>query len=284
VFRLAKSLTLAVVVCTATARADDTVLLRYKYSPGQVLQYEGKQTMMVESTVAGTTRKLDSATNSVRQWRVLSVDAQGNARLSLSLIRAQVDATTPDGKKIAFDTERDANSPLADVVGMPLVEVVLSPAGQVVSFGQPKTPAAGHFAAYLRTVLFPMPAQPVKVGATWQHELTLPLPPPVGRDESVRIRQAFRLEKLTESIATINLESTLAEEVKDQAVMERVAQFLPKGRFEFDLPRGVVRSLELNVDQKVTEFAGKGSQMTVAGSERMTLTSIVAGKESDRPR
>ena len=70
------------VLAAVPALADDAVSLKYRYSPGQVLRYDGKQLLTVESTVAGTTQKFSSETTSMREWRVLGVDGKGNARLA----------------------------------------------------------------------------------------------------------------------------------------------------------------------------------------------------------
>jgi hypothetical protein len=257
--------------------ADDAVTLKYRYSPGQVLLYDGKQSLTVESTVAGATQKFASETVSTREWRVLGVDGKGNARLAMTIVRAKVDATGADGRKIAFDSEKDGeNNPLASIVGKPLVEVTLSPAGQVLEIGESKVAGAGQFVAHIRTLLYVLPATAVAPGATWQYDLQLPLPPPLGKGEQVRLRQAFQLDKVAESVATINLASGLAEEIKDKARVAAIAQFLPSGKIELDLSRGVVRSVDLTIDQEVTEFAGIDSMMHVTGSYREVLRDDVA--------
>jgi hypothetical protein len=266
-----------VVFAAVPALADDAVTLKYRFSPGQVLKYDGKQSLTVESTVGETTQKFTSETISMREWRVLGVDAKGNARLAMTIIRAKVDATGADGKKITFDTESDSdNNPLAAVVGKPLVEVTLSPGGQVLEIGESKAAGAGQFVAHIRTLLYPVPAEAVKPGTGWQSDLQLPLPPPVGKGEQVRLRQTFRLEKVADSVATINLASGLAEEIKDKARLAAIAQFLPSGKIELDLSRGVVRSVDLAIDQTVTEFAGTDSTMHVTGSYREVLRDDLA--------
>src|SRR5262245_49808912 len=115
------------------AQADDLVSLVYRYSPGQVLRYESKRTMTVESTVTGMTQKFSSDTESLREWRVLGVDAKGNARLVMSLVWVKVNATEPSGKSFKFDTATDEDpGPIKEVIGKPLLEVTLSPSGQVI--------------------------------------------------------------------------------------------------------------------------------------------------------
>jgi hypothetical protein len=275
----ALGLSLAFVVTHASA--DDTVTLKYRYSPGQVLTYDGKQSLNIVSTVSGTTQKFTSETVSLREWRVLGVDASGNARLTMTILRAKVEATSADGKKIEFDTEKDGeNGPLAAVVGKPLVEVTLSPNGQVIEVGSSQAAVAGQFAAHIRTLLYPFPATAVAPGARWQNDLQLPLP--VGKAEQVRLRQTFRLEKVAESVATINLASGLAEENKDKARAAAIAQFLPSGKIEFDLSRGVLRTVDLTLDQEVTEFAGPDSTMHVTGTYREVLKDDVAAATSGR--
>ena len=68
-----------------SALADDDVTLKYRFRPGQVLLYDGKQSLTVESSVAGTTQKFASETVSMREWRVLAVDGKGNARLAMTI-------------------------------------------------------------------------------------------------------------------------------------------------------------------------------------------------------
>lgn len=277
------ALGLSLVLVVAPALADDAVTLTYRYRPGQVLRYDGKQSLNVESTVSGTTQKFTSETISLREWRVLSVDGNGNARLAMTILRAKVDATSAAGKKIAFDTETDGeNSPLGPLIGKPLVELTLSPTGQVVEIDSSQSAAAGQFVAHIRTLLYALPASAVAPGASWQNDLQLPLPPPVGKGEQVRLRQTFQLEKVADSVATINLASQLAEENKDKARAAAIAQFLPSGKIELDLARGVLRSVELTLDQKVTEFAGPDSTMHVTGTYREVLKDDVAAASPER--
>ena len=275
------ALGLSLVLVVSQATADETVMLTYRYSPGQVLRYDGNQSLTIESTVSGTTQKFTSETISVREWRVLEVDAKGNARLSMTILSAKVKATGADGKKIEFDTERDGdNGPLASVIGKPLVEVTLSPNGQVIDVASPPTAAAGQFVAHIRTLLYAFPATAVAPGARWHNDLELPLP--LGKAEQVRLRQTFRLEKVVESVATINLASGLAEENKDKARAAAIAQFLPSGKIELDLSRGVLRRVDLTLDQEVTEFAGPDSTMHVTGTYREVLKDDVAAAKSGR--
>ncbi len=277
---------LGLVAAALGVGAEEAVTLKYRFSPGQVLRYEGTQVMKGESTVAGMKHDFRASTGWLREWRVLSVDEKGNVRLSLSILRARVETITPDGSKITFDTEKeDANNPLRSVVGRPLVEVVLSQNGQILDFGQPQASGAGHFLALLRTQLYALPVEAVAAGAGWQNDIPLPLPAPLGKEgEAIRIRQSFRLEKVADSVATINFASGPAEEIKDRARLAAIAQFLPSGKLELDMTRGVLRRIELTLDQTVSEFAGTDSQMHVTGTYREVLQDDVAGNPAGRKK
>ena len=276
-------LSLGLSVGLGSAQSEEGVQLKYHFSPGQVLRYDGKQSMTVESTVSGTAQELTYEIASLREWKVLEVDAKGNARMTMTIVRIQVEATSPNGEKLRFDSEKDGSqNPLTAVVGKPLVEVKLSPSGQVVNIQQSQPSVPGQFVALARTLFYPVPSVPVKPGMGWQHEMELPLPPPLGNNETVRIRQTFRLEKVTDSVALINFQSVPAEEIKDKARMARVAQFLPSGRIELDLSRGVLRSADLTLDQTVTDFAGTDSVQRVTGSHREVLKDDLAGSPARR--
>jgi hypothetical protein len=259
------------------------VALVYRYSPGQVLKYESTRTMSIESTVTGMTQKFTSETQSQREWRVVGVDAKANARIVMSILWVKVNATEPNGKVIKFDTaEGDAPTQLKEIIGQPLVEVTLSPSGQVLDISQSRSDVAGPFVATVRTLIFPMPPTPVVVGTGWQMDQELPMPPPLGPTEKMRLRQTFRLEKVVDSIAQINLATSTAEEINDRSRLGSIAQYLPSGRIELDLSRGVVRSVDQTIDQTVKDFAGSDSVMRVTGKYREVLKDDVAGSNRNR--
>src|SRR5262249_28972246 len=153
----------------SAAFADDRVTLLYRYSPGQVLRYEGKRTMTVESTVSGTTQKFVSDTESLREWRVIGIDGKGNARLAMSILRVKVDATESSGKCLKFDAATDGEAgPLASVIGRPLLEVTVSASGQVIEVSEATGENVSSFVANVRTLLFPVPPTPIAIGTGWQ--------------------------------------------------------------------------------------------------------------------
>ena len=120
------------------------------------------------------------------------------------------------------------------------------------------------------------------VGTGWQIDVELPMPPPLGPTEKMRLRQTFRLEKVTDSVAQINLATATAEEINDRSKLGSIAQYLPTGRIELDLSRGVVRSVEQTIDQTVKDFAGTDSEMHVTGKYREVLKDDVARSAPNR--
>jgi hypothetical protein len=277
------SLLLAWLIIGAGQRAswaDDAVTLRLRLTAGQVLRYEAKHVIDMESTVSGSTQTFKSETSSIREWKVLEVEPSGAARLELTILEVRVDAKTPDGKKFAFDTKKEPNHPLAGMVGKPMVELKLSPSAQILDLRDKGGPAASQFAGHVRALVYGFPTTPIRPGATWQQDIDLPLPQPSGEADEVRVRQTLRLEKVGDATATINLRTAPAEEIKDKTILERLAQFLPSGWIEVDLSSGIVRSQELALDQTVTDFAGPDSTMHVTGSYHERLINEVARNES----
>ena len=271
------TLMLGLEVCSLAVTADDTVSLKYQLKPGQVLRYDTRQSLSVTSTITGASQEFRSETRALRVWKVLAVNEKGNARLAMSIERVRVEATRGGEKKISYDSEiPDQKGPLGDIVGRPLLEVTISPFGQVIEVGEPLVPEAGQFVANVRLLIYPVPPQPIVAGTGWQTDLELPVPT-LGTNEKVRLRQTYRLEKLSDPVAAINLVTSFAEEIKDKARLTALMQFLPAGKIEFDISRGVVRSVDLKLDQKVTEFAGSDSVMQVTGSYGEVLREEIAG-------
>src|SRR5262245_1468222 len=86
---------------------QDEPVLKYRFGAGQALVYDVAESIQGESTVGAKTEKFDSETITAREWRVESVEGNGNARITLRILRVRVTATNPDGTKIQIDTEKD---------------------------------------------------------------------------------------------------------------------------------------------------------------------------------
>lgn len=106
---------------TSIVRADE--LLRWKFSPGDVLRYELTQNMKQNVEANGNTFEmlLDQIYN--LSWTVEDIDAQRNARITFQFERIRFNMTGVGGLRFAFDSaspekqpENPAFKPIADAL------------------------------------------------------------------------------------------------------------------------------------------------------------------------
>jgi hypothetical protein len=273
----------AVFAALQVVGGDAAITLRYSYKSGQAYRYEVRQSLTWESTLAGSKQVSQVETRTVREWRATATDAGGNARLTLTILRLQIDAALPDGSKRVVDSDKDGAHPLAAVVGKPVLDVTLNPSGRILALQPRQGSGTEQLAAHVRVLAVPLPAAPVTAGTRWQNDFELVMPPPVGSGEKYTARHIVQVEKLDGTRATLNMQAVLTEEIKERATLARLAQFLPQGKIEFDAARGLMIRQDLMLDQTITDFAGKDSSVRIRGTyQEQLVESVAANRPSTR--
>ena len=56
-------------------------LLRYKFSPGETISAKVSHRAITETTINGTTQHIETATDSIKSWKIIDVDQDGLATL-----------------------------------------------------------------------------------------------------------------------------------------------------------------------------------------------------------
>ena len=107
----------------------------------------------------------------------------------------------------------------------------------------------------------PLPIEPVAVGAQWHvpREIRVKL-----RDSSyktIKVRENYRLEKVSAGVATIRVATEPLTPVSDPAVEAQLVQQLSKGTIKFDIDSGRVISKRLDWSERVLGFSGPASSM-----------------------
>ena len=265
------------------AEAQEKVLLRYQFAPGQVLRYQISQDTQVERKVGDSTEKMTSRGNSIRQRKVVEIDSQGNAAVELSLLQVKLEATLPGSPPLVFESDKpDQASPAfakyRRVVGRPLAVIKLAPNGTVLD-QKPllQDEAAQAMVTRNGQLALPLPAEPVAVGASWRHNFDVDLRLPTGEVRKLAMQQIFTLAQVQRDIATLEYKTAILTPLNDPALEAQVVQYQPEGRVEFDIRRGMVLTQELAVDKTVVGFAGGTSAMRIL--DRLTERLMPDGKQ-----
>ncbi|HVX14378.1 MAG TPA: DUF6263 family protein [Pirellulales bacterium] len=189
---------LLVAAASLNARAaDDGVLLKWKFKPGDSSRFVGSQDMQANTKARGLSQEVAMKQTSDIRWVVDSIDDDGNAHITQTVQRLRVE-TGPVGDTIKYDSDDDKVPEGADEaqieamrigVNQPL-NLVLDPLGKVVDvrlsdqFAKrlKESPHYGQLAMmYSRENLKQMasmitvelPAKPIAKGATWEQQTSV---------------------------------------------------------------------------------------------------------------
>ncbi len=121
-------------------------------------------------------------------------------------------------------------------------------------------------------ITLPVPSKPIAIGATWEIPRELHIRRDDGTIKKVRFSELFRLDKVSEGVATVAVRSEMITAVTDPKEEAQVLQQLSNGTIRFDIDAGRMISKELAWDKTVVGFAGEGSVMDYSArlEERVT--------------
>jgi hypothetical protein len=243
--------------------ASSKQLLRYKFAPGEVIRSEIVQRGTMETTIQGTTQTAEMRSASVKAWAVREVSPEGKVTFLHQIESIDMWQRTKGRPEVRYNSATDNEVPpeyqeAAKAVGVPLTVITVDTRGQLIK-REERFPQQNNDSQPLALIL---PEASVAVGDTWTNPLDLKVMLQDSRTiKTVQARQHSKLEKLQNGIATISIDSQVLTPVHDAQIEVQLVQRLPKGTVEFDIEAGRVRSMQLDIDQRVLGFSGAASSM-----------------------
>ena len=274
------------------ADEGEAVRLAYKFQPNESLHLEYKQDMTMEFRHPDFKhpRKMVSHVVSNKHLRVISVDASGNALVEPVIDRTRMSSRQDDDDESKFDTADDPEScpaqyrPLLATVGRPLVRIQFTPDGKLVratSLIGDKDVAEDFKKDPTLNFLIVFPDHAVRAGDTWKDDYEAVVQLDKTLKQGVKMRREYRLVKLNDTQAEIELKTACLTPLRDPLVEMQIALRLLTGKIVFDHQRGQIVSREMQVDSQVVNGAGpKTSVSTVmTQSERAVPNPKLAKRE-----
>lgn len=242
-------------------KADQAYLLRYKLQAGEKVVSKVFHESETQTTIAGVREDSNSRTTSVKIWEVTKVDSSGNMTFEYSIDQVQMSQSIGE-ESFEYDSDADPEVPevfasVASLIGKPLATVTINGAGELVERDRDfKIPQLG-----MGELTLPFPKESVAVGAEWHVPRELRLKMDNGKFKLVKVRELYRLEKVSAGIATISIQTQPLTPVVDPALEAQLIQQLSKGTIKFDLDSGRLLSKRLDWSEKVFGFKGPESAM-----------------------
>jgi hypothetical protein len=239
--------------------------LRYKFKPGETVRWEVEHKAKIRTTVQGTTQTAETSSDSIKVWKVKSVDAEGNATFVYSVERVDMRQKFDGRQETHYNSSTDDKPPhgfenVAKAVGIPLATLTLDPLGAVIKREENYVQAA----PLQENVTLPLPENALTTGEEWTMPADITVTLPEGErkvTKKIKARQLYRLESVDEGVATIRLETQVLTPVNDPQIEAQIVQSKANGAVHFDIAAGRILSQESDIDEHVNGFQGAASSM-----------------------
>jgi hypothetical protein len=257
---------------TLDPAAAETVLLRYRFSPGQIIRYVTYDDSTVEVEQSGEATTVRYSTRTWKHYRVKSVDASGTAVVEVVIDRVHMRAAG-EGQTIEFDSREPGAAPpqfahILDTIGRAVVALTVHPSGRMEGaeflLGRETQPLAVQDRD--AQILALLPPEPVRVGETWRERFDVPVKIDGKLTRNVRLQRTYRLTALQKGRATIDLETIILTPPHDPELESQLIQRTPSGVLELDVEHGLVLSKRTLLHNQVVGFSGPGSRLKVIRS------------------
>ncbi|NMC19243.1 MAG: hypothetical protein GYA33_02385, partial [Thermogutta sp.] len=242
-----------------------TYLLRYKFRPGDVLQWRVTHRANVRTTVADVEEAAETNSISTKVWRIQEVRPDGSCVFEQSVRDVRMSQRLSGRNEVRFDSTSGDPPPVgfegvAKTVGKPLARITLDTLGRVLHREQLVTEA--FQTPGLLTV--PLPEKPVAAGESWAFPYEVEVPLRAGTVKRIKVQQKFTLESVKSGLAEIGLKTVVLTPIDDPLVEVQLIQRINEGKVRFDIEAGRIVSQEMNLERSVVGFQGETSRLHYA--------------------
>ncbi|MDB5308331.1 MAG: hypothetical protein JWO38_2533 [Gemmataceae bacterium] len=250
----------------------DTPALRFKWQPGQTLNYKvSQQTVVQETTTDEKTEKPTTAESRTtlalsRRWAVKEVDASGTATLEMQITELRNEIRLPDGSTVVRDsTNPDHAKEMADYLNKPVVVVRVDAQGRLVEVKEAKQGSAVRLSAELPFRLT-LPDTGPTAGQAWDRTFALKLDPPLGTGESHDFVQKYTCKGIKDGLAVVGVQTALKAPPKTTGEQVPLVPMLWTGEVYFNVASGKYHAARLTTKTELANHLGEGTKFVYQSS------------------
>ena len=288
---LAEVTTTETTPATKAAPVEQTVQLKYKFQPGQFVNYEVSDRVRYVMQQAGKAFETFQRNDSSKHFRVVSVDDDGSALLEPILDRINMSAGSREADKagklhdqtrVKFNSATDQVAPPEfqrhkETVGKPMARFKFATHGELLSVQiiaddvpKPNTSAAALANPKLN-FLVPLPTKPISVGHRWKQKFDEPITVGPSLTQQIPMLRQYELTSVSDGIATIKFRTSILALLNEPKIQGQLAQQTPSGTIEFDIEHGWIRSRKSITNETVVNALGQQTVLQVVGESTEKL-------------
>jgi hypothetical protein len=250
----------------ATKSEGEKHLLRYRFSPDEVVRSKVIQQTKIETTIGGTTQTAEMSSISIKAWSVTGVSASGQITFDTMIEAVDMRQQMSGRQEVRYNSQTDDKPPpgyesAAASVGKLLTTITIDPTGKLIRREKKQQVGVDNQNAQ---VVVPLPQEPVGIGEPWSVPSDVTVSLDAGQSKSLTVTNRYQLEKVDKGIATISVQ-TILPPINDPKIRAQLIQRMTKGTVRFDIKAGRVISQQTDLDEQVIGFSGGGSNLQYVG-------------------
>ena len=254
---------------TATDATSETpkVTLRFRFHAGEELRYETSQKIQQQAVAASATKLDVTKVQQRRLFRITDVDENGQASASMQFEKVRMEVKSNDLPPQVFDSSmKDQEIPpvfrsAARKLKGNAPTYSLEPTGtRVKPDGYEEVPDDGQ-----ASFMMPLPEDPVTVGDSWKSYINVKVRIAEGVKRDVRLLRTYKIESIADGIATIDMSTSVASQVRSRTARVQLMQATPQGKILFDIDNGRVIRKEMIFARSVLGAMGPQTMLSSSG-------------------
>jgi hypothetical protein len=260
-------------------------VLRYKFRPGEIIRTEVVHRATVQTTIQGASQTAETHSASIKRWVIDNVADDYTVTFTHSVESIDMWQKSQGRAEIRYNSQTDAEVPpgyeeAAAAVGVPLTVVTMNDRGKILKRRENRAQPV----SLSTQMTMPLPDHPVQVGDSWSDPMDIDVVLADGSTKKIETRQKFTLEKVSQDVATIAIDTQILTPIHDPALEAQLVQRLSTGSVRFDIAAGRVLSQQLDLDRRVIGFSGPASSMhyLTRFTEKMISSEVPAAGAADK--
>ncbi len=255
--------------------------LKYKLSEGAQFRWTVEHVQTTKTSINEYTEIASSRTDSVTQWRVISVDSLGRATLVQTIESIKFWQRVGAGEPVAYDSTADPKPPTefateAKKIGLPLPAITVHTDGQIAQSDAHQS----HYDFGAGSFWIPLPDRPIPVGQKWSIPNELIAKDDDGSYKRIKTQVEYQLQSVDGHLAKIRFDTQVLTPINSPAVQSQICQQMTHGQVEFDMATGVLVRKKVNWNEKVVSFNRAGSVTHYLGEFTIVLDRPAAAPTS----
>lgn len=244
--------------------SGETYLLRYKFEPGTVMRWDVHHQAVFRTAIGGIKQEDKSDAKSVKIWRVLENDDDGNIVIQHTVEKVLM-TNSIDGLEREFNSETDDPDDaeymfqhVAQTVGKSLFIVTLDDRGREIDRIKKRKYYEGRPEDQI-TLVFP--EEPIPVGHAWMHSFEIHAELGDGMVKKIQMRKKFVLREVSNGIATVSVDTQMLTPIHDPKTKSELIDRLWDGEVLFDIEQGLAIEQQLDIDERLIGAWGPNSKL-----------------------